>query len=117
MPQLENKELLEKVLKSTIGVIARRTSEGYANVIVGKCVRDLSEKFFFLKFVHIQGTQFQEVFEIISIDSEIQAVNPKDIGKAIVSIYKRLQGTWVRILVTFLSKKLRTIYRFLLNLF
>ena len=53
MPQLENKELLEQLLKSTIGVISRRTSDAYANVTIGLAIKELTEVYSFLKYIKI----------------------------------------------------------------
>jgi len=82
MPQLENKEILERILRATIGVISRRTSEAYANVIIGNAVRKLENKYPFLKYVHIKGTQYTEIFEILTIDEEIENTDIKKIGES-----------------------------------
>ncbi|RLF37178.1 MAG: hypothetical protein DRM99_01145 [Thermoplasmata archaeon] len=82
MPQLENKELLEQLLKSTIEVIGRRTSEAYANVTIGLAFQELTERYSFLKYVKIQGTQYEETFEIVTIQEEINNIDPLEVGKA-----------------------------------
>ena len=80
MPQYGNKELIELMIKSTIGVIGRRTSEAYANVIVGNAVKKLEGKYSFLSNVHIKGTKYTEIFEIISIDEDIEEVEKNKLG-------------------------------------
>lgn len=80
MPQYENSELIGLMLKSTIGVIGRRTSEAYANVIVGNTVKKLEEKYSFLSNVHIKGTKYTEIFEIITIDQEIEDIGKNELG-------------------------------------
>ena len=45
MPQLENKDILGIILRSTIGVIGRRTSEAYANIIISNALKELEEKY------------------------------------------------------------------------
>ncbi len=82
MPQLENKEILEPILKSTINIISRRTSEAYANVIIGNAVKGLEKKYPFLKYVHIKGTQYTEIFDILTIDEEIENTDIKKIGES-----------------------------------
>lgn len=81
MPQFENKEILGRILRSTIGVISRRTSEAYANVIIGNALRELAEKHSFLRHVEIQGTQYTEMFDVVTIASDLNHVEPKEIGR------------------------------------
>lgn len=82
MPQIENKDILGCILKSTINVIGRRTSESYANVFITNALKELSEKYSFLRFIKIKGAQYNEAFEIINIDSEVNNIETKEIGKA-----------------------------------
>ena len=82
MHQLNNKELVGRLLRSTIGVISRRTSEAYANVIVGNAIRGLCEKYNFLHCVDVKGTQYEEIFDVVEINDDINNVETKLIGKA-----------------------------------
>jgi len=82
MPQLENKEILVRILRSTIGVIGRRTSEAYATVILNKAIRELAEKHSFLQYVEVKGTQYTETFDMVVIQSDINHVESEKIGKA-----------------------------------
>ena len=82
MPQFKNIAILGRILRTTISVISRRTSDTYANVIIGNAIKDLAKKYNFLDYVEIQGTQYTEVFDIIDIDEEINNVDLKEIGKA-----------------------------------
>ena len=82
MPQFKNIAILGRILRTTISVISRRTSDTYANVIIGNAIKDLAKKYNFLDYVKIQGTQYTEVFDIIDIDKEINNVDLKEIGKA-----------------------------------
>jgi len=82
MPRFENEEILGRILKSTIGVIRRRTSEAYANVVIGNAIRELSEKHSFLRYVEIQGTRHTELFEVVAIASDLNRVEPQKIGIA-----------------------------------
>jgi hypothetical protein len=90
MPQIENKELLGLLLRSTIGVISRRTSEAYANVIIGNVIENLSKKYDFLKYIKIQGVQFTEVYDIVEINNDINIVKLSEIGKASNEFIKKI---------------------------
>ena len=80
MPQYDNKELMGLILKSSIGVIGRRTSEAYANVIVSNAIKNLESQYSFLKYIHIKGTKYSEIYEIVSIDQEIEEIDRETIG-------------------------------------
>lgn len=90
MPQIENKELLGMLLRSTIGVISRRTSEAYANVIIGNAIENLSKKYVFLKYIKIQGAQLTEVYDIVEINDDINIVKLSEIGKASSEFIKKI---------------------------
>lgn len=78
MPQLENKEIFKSLLKSTINVISRRTSDAYANVVISNSVKKLSKKYNFLHFVEIKETEYHELYDVINIE---QGINNVDIGQ------------------------------------
>jgi hypothetical protein len=82
MPQLENIDILGCILRSTINVIGRRTSDSYATVFISKTLRELSEKYVFLKFIEIKGDQYSETVETVTIDSNVNNIELKELGKA-----------------------------------
>lgn len=83
MPRFENTTILDCILRTTINVIGRRTSDAYANVVIGNAIKELTNKYDFLKHVEIQGTQYNEVYDILNIGQEINDVDLKEIGKAV----------------------------------
>ena len=83
MPQYDNKDLMGLMLKSTIGVLGRRTSESYANLIVNDGIDKLFENYPFLSFVHIKGIKYTEVFDIVTIDQKINEVGIEKIGNSL----------------------------------
>ena len=93
MPQLKNIAILGRILRTTISVISRRTSDAYANVIIGNAIKDLAKKYDFLNLVKIQGTQYTEVYDIIEIDTEINNVDLKEIGKAASEFLEKITGS------------------------
>jgi hypothetical protein len=82
MPQLENKDILGLILRSTIGVIGRRTSEAYANIIISNAIRELEENYSFLQYVQIKGTPYNEMFDAVDIKQDINNVETKEVGEA-----------------------------------
>ena len=94
MPQFENKEIFGSLLRTTINVIGRRTSEAYADVVVNNAIEDLSSAYSFLRYVHVMGTQYnKEIFDVIEIDDEINNVESIEIGKASVDFLKKITAS------------------------
>ena len=91
MPQFENKEIFGSLLRTTINVISRRTSEAYANVVVNNVIEDLSSAYSFLRYVHVLGAQYNnEIFDVVNIDDEINTVELSEIGRASVDFLKKI---------------------------
>jgi hypothetical protein len=90
MPRFENEEILGCILKSIIDVISRRTSEAYANVVIGNAIRELSEKHSFLRYVEIKDTRHTELFEAVTIASDLNRVEPQKIGKATIEFLEKI---------------------------
>ncbi len=81
MPEIENKELLGRLIKSTIGVISRRTSEPYANMVISDAIKKLKMRYLFLSNVKILVGEYNEIFDVVQIKDAINNVNYKEIGK------------------------------------
>jgi hypothetical protein len=90
MPQLENKDILGLILRSTIGVIGRRTSEAYANIIISNALKELEEKYSFLQYVEVRGTQYNEMFDAIDIKQDINNFETKEVGEAAKFFIKKI---------------------------
>ncbi len=74
MADLEKKEIVQRLLHSTVNVISRRTSENYAAVTIGNVIRKLSNDYKFLYSVDIKNTQFSETTDIVNIKSSFDDV-------------------------------------------
>ena len=77
----ETSDVIRQSLKSIIDVIGRRSSEDYAIVMVGRAVKELQDKYDFLRFVEIKNTKYFEVAETIDIESSINHIEPDKVGK------------------------------------
>jgi len=82
MPGIENKELLGRLLKSTIGVISRRTTEPYANMVVSRAISKLKIKYPFLNSVKIHIGDYSDIFDVVEINDSLNNVDFNDIGSA-----------------------------------
>jgi len=98
MPQfeIENEEIIGRILRSTIGVISRRTSDLYASVSIGNEVKNLRSKYAFLEFVEIKNVQtvkFNEVFDAVDVKPAINDVDPIDVAKSINELIRNVSRT------------------------
>jgi len=87
MSALENSRIVEHLLKILIKVIGRRTSKNIAVTTVGNTIKELKPKYDFLKYVYIEETLYSEKRDDVIIESDINAVETDDVGKAIDEIF------------------------------
>jgi len=93
MPQLDNKEIIDGLLKSTINVISRRTSDAYAVFVISNSVKKLTKKYNFLNLVKIKKTEYHELFQIIEINPDINNIHVLLIGKAMNELMQNIIKT------------------------
>ncbi len=93
MPQINNTELLGTILKSTLGVIGRRTSEAYANMTLESVLSNISKKHKFLRNIKIEKDRYKETINVIDIDDEINNENVKNVGIAIKDFMINIANT------------------------
>jgi len=90
MPQLDNKEIIECILKSTISVISRRTSDAYAYTVIDNSLKKLIKKYNFFHLVKIKQAEYLEIFDVINIDSDINKIDKDLIGIAIKDLMQNI---------------------------
>jgi len=86
MPEIENSDVIKNVLKILINISSRKTSKGYAFNTIDNIIKELKDKYDFLKFVKINDTRFIENEEPVSIMSNINTVNYLSMGNALNDI-------------------------------
>lgn len=84
MSELENSDLLKRVLKALYTAAARRTTHNFAVVVIDTIIKTLEQRYDFLKHVRINSEGDSEDF--VDIGSDINSVLPAKIGKAIEDI-------------------------------
>lgn len=95
MPQIEikNQDVIGRVLRSTIGVIGRRTSDSYAAMSVNNEIKNLRQKYAFLSYITIKdvkNARFSESLDVVEIDEEINNVDVVEVGKATTEIIRNV---------------------------
>ena len=108
MSQFENSDILKYVLARIIDISSRKTSYGNAISTINNSVKNLEEKFDFLKHVEIKNTQFSESDDTISILSDIDRIESNMMGRAIYEIIKTMNRTLGKSAGHFFMKELRS---------
>jgi len=75
MQNITTEYLIGPMLRSVVDVVSRRTSGGYASVIVGKVVKQLQPKYTFLQHVQVKSTQSAESIDAISLGDNLKEVD------------------------------------------
>jgi hypothetical protein len=88
MAEVTNAVLLSDTLHALYTVAERRTSERFADEVIGSTLKTLEQKYEFLKYVHIPYHKDIEHEFGIEIKPEINAIHPERIAKAIESILR-----------------------------
>lgn len=88
MPEFEKKTLVKSLIQTIIDIISRRTSESYAAVMMNSVFRNLNDEYVFLKDIEIKNPQFNEIFEIVNIKSDLDYVNINQISSFSVDLLK-----------------------------
>jgi hypothetical protein len=85
--KIDNSEILKHTLFSLIHVATLKTSDDYAWASVKKLIRELKDKYTFLEYIEIGNIAYLNYnIEDIKISSEMNDINPKEVGKAIQDI-------------------------------
>ena len=83
MPQLDNKEIIESILKSTLNVISRRTSDAYADSVLDNSIKKLIKKHNLFRLIKIKEVEYHEIFDVINIEPDINKIDKGLVGIAI----------------------------------
>jgi len=84
--ELDNEDVVKRILDSIINVIRRRSSEDYAMVMLGNTIKKVQENYGFLSYITVKNTRYSEMENILNIDSDINNINSEDLGKALQEI-------------------------------
>ena len=90
MSNIENSEVMRRVLSTLFHISRRKTTAGYAVFTMDNLLRELEEKFSFLRHVEIKDTRYVEDDDTISVLSEIDNVNPSEFGNALQEIISKM---------------------------
>ena len=88
MSTVRNSDVLGSILRALFSVASRRTTQSFAATVIGAIIKTLEQNYQFLKYVHVENLTTANPNEIISISSEIDTIDPSEIGTAIEAIIR-----------------------------
>jgi len=81
---IENSDIFKHTIASLLNIASSKTSVEYARSSVKSLIKDLMGEYDFLKYVKIQTLkEFENNFDAVDIQTDMDCVRPKDVGKAI----------------------------------
>jgi len=85
---LTNSNVLKEILQALYAVASRRTTHNFAATVIGAIVKTLEQNYEFLKYVRIEESELSRTDDVITIKSEINNVDPAQVGRAIEAIIR-----------------------------
>jgi hypothetical protein len=88
MTDVKNSEVLGSILRTLYFVASRRTSQTFAATVIGAIIKTLEQNYDFLRYVNIENPEFTNSEIIINVSTEINTIEPSEIGTAIEAIIR-----------------------------
>ncbi len=107
MSEVENSQVVKRVLQTLIDISSRKTTKGLAVIKMADLMKKLQNKYDFLKHVEIKDTRFIEFQEPISVMSDINNIESNALGKALHDIIKDMNNSLGEDAGHFFIKELR----------
>ena len=82
-PQKTNSEVVKQVLNTLINTIRRKTDEKHAILTINSLIKKLEAEYDFLRYIEINDTRLLATADIVNVMPYIDAVSPKEVGKAL----------------------------------
>ena len=86
MSNLKNSQVIRHILQTLVSKIGRRTSEGFATVILDTVLNKLMPRYDFLRYVEIKNTFYSEGIDAVNVSSEIDLVDTAKFYNAVRDI-------------------------------
>ncbi len=90
---VENSDLLKEVLTNLINISTRKTNSTHAVYLMDSTLKNLQNKYDFLKNVEIKDTRFLENIEPVDVITNIDNVKSRDVGRAIYDIITKMNDS------------------------
>jgi hypothetical protein len=87
--EINNSKLFKEVITSLHNIVKRRTSTNYSIMIINDVLKNLRDRFDFLKNVDVLPNRHADDEDgLIMIDDKLDSIKPEEIGKAVESLIR-----------------------------
>lgn len=86
MPEVENSDVIRHVLQTLINISSRKTNAGHTIYVMDSLMKKLGKKYDFLKHVEIIDTRYTEMYDPVTVMTDVDFVKSHEIGEAIYDI-------------------------------
>jgi len=93
MPSLDKSDVIKNLLTNLITISGRKTDRGHAIITLDNVMKELENKYDFLKYVEIKDTRYIEDIDTIKVMPDINDVNPSEMGKALYDIITTMDSS------------------------
>jgi hypothetical protein len=94
---IEKSDVVRRLLKVLTEVIEKQTQKTYALTFIKQHLDALRERYPFLKYVTINDIRYTLGSEEIAVQTEINTVNPQDLGKAIDELMSEIDSAFINL--------------------
>ena len=108
MPDIEKSDVIKNVLDTLIAISGRKTNKGHAILTMESLIKQLENKYDFLKHIQIKDIRFSEDEDAVSVMSDINSVDSKEMGKAMYAIIKNMNRSLGKDAGHFFIKEIRS---------
>jgi hypothetical protein len=91
--QIEKSDVIRRFLKTLIEVLEKQTSKSFAITFIAQRIDALRQQYPFLAYISINDIRYTLGSEEVAVQSEINTVDSRDLGRAIKSILYDMDKT------------------------
>ena len=88
MPDLENSDIMKRVIQTLIEISGRKTTKGQALSTMSELIINLKKKYNFLKHIEIKDNRFLEMEEPVTVMTDLDDIKSNELSKALYDIIK-----------------------------
>jgi len=107
MVELENSEIIEKLLNTLINISGRKTNKGHAINTLDSVLKRLQVKYDFFEHIKINDTRYVEDDNTVSVMSDIDSIDSSNVGMALSDIIKTFDNALGKDAGYFFIKEIR----------
>jgi hypothetical protein len=90
---IQKSDVMRRILKALMDVLEKQTSKSFAITFIKERIDALGQQYPFLEYVAINDIRYTLGSEEITVQPEINNIDPRDLGRAIISILEDTDKT------------------------